>query len=325
LDGETIVVSEGDNTVGRVPLLNIESIVTFGRTGASPALMGACAERNIPILFMRQSGKFLAAVYGEMRGNVLLRKQQYRVSDDDRQSLRIAKNIVIAKISNSRKSLERALRDHAPRLDAEPIENSSEILKGQIISAKTAATSGELRGIEGAAANAYFGVLDNLILQQKSDFFFKTRNRRPPTDNVNALLSFVYSLVNSMYAGALSAVGLDPYVGFFHTDRPGRTSLALDMMEELRAVLADRFVLTLINNREINGKDFIKMPDGAVHMTDDCRKRVIQAWQQRKKEELTHPFLDEKVQWGLVPHCQALLLARYLREDLDEYPPFFWR
>lgn len=325
LDGENVVVYEEKTVVGRVPLHNLEAIVTFGYMGASPALMGACADHNISLTFLAPSGRFLATVTGKIKGNVVLRKKQYILSEDQELSNRIARNFIIGKIYNSRWVVERATRDHALRLDVGRLKNVSGMLQNSIKNVSSCENLDVLRGIEGEAASLYFSVFDDLILQQKEAFYFQGRNKRPPLDNVNALLSFVYSLLSGMCAAALETVGLDPYVGFLHRDRPGRISLALDLMEELRSVLADRFVLSIINKKVVNGSNFKKKENGAVYIEDDARKEVLTAWQSRKYEIITHPFLDEKIEWGMVPHVQASLLARYLRGDLDEYPPFMWK
>lgn len=325
LDGENVVILKDEERLMRMPLHNLEGIVSFGYTGASPALMAACSEKNIALTFLSQNGKFLARVVGEVHGNVILRKTQYRISENETDSLQIAKNIVIGKVYNSRSVLERATRDYPQRVDVEKLKRTSKILLNAIELMRECKSIEELRGLEGAAANRYFGLLDDLILQQKENFQFNGRSKRPPLDNVNAMLSFVYTLLAHNVAGALETVGLDPYVGFMHTDRPGRISLALDLMEELRAVYADRFVLSMINKREINSKGFTQKEDGAVIMDDDTRKAVLKAWQSRKQEEITHPFLNERVEWGMVPYVQAMLLARYIRGDLDEYPPFLWK
>jgi CRISPR-associated protein Cas1 len=325
LDGENIVVlKEGDELV-RVPLHNLEAIVTFGYTGASPALMGACASRGIALSFMTESGRFLAGVLGEVQGNVVLRRTQYRYADDEGRCVRIARAMLSGKIHNGRWVLERATRDHAMRLDVDRLKAASSALADSLRALPSAQSIDSLRGLEGDAATRYFSVLDELVLQGKEDFRFTARSRRPPMDRINALLSFAYSLLANDTAAALSAVGLDPFVGFLHKDKPGRRSLALDLMEELRPVFADRFVLSLINNRQIAAKDFIEKESGAVLMLDESRKSFLSSWQTRKQEVIRHPFLEEKVEWGLVPHVQALLLARYLRGDLDEYPPFLWK
>jgi len=325
LDGETVLIRQNDEVLRRIPLHNLEGIVAFGYTGASPALMGACAEKGISLTFLTSSGRFLANVSGTEKGNVILRKTQYRCSENDMESLSIARNILVGKLHNSRWVLERVIRDHILRIDAEAVKKATQQINNSISLLENAKTSGELFGIEGKAASSYFGVFDELILQNKNHFFFRTRSRRPPLDNVNAMLSFTYTLLEIDIASALYAVGLDPYVGFLHKDRPGRRSLALDILEELRAPLADRFVITLINNRKIDPKGFYQKENGAVLMRDEARKDFLTAWQNRKSEKITHPFLKEKIEWGLVAHAQALLLARTLRGDLDEYPPFMWK
>lgn len=325
LDGENIVVKQKEEEVGRVPLHNIDSIVTFGYTGVSPKLMGHCVENNIAITFLSYSGKFLATVCGESKGNVTLRKEQYRISDNNIQSLKIAKNMITGKLYNSKWVLERAIRDYQLRLDIEKLKTKSSFLSSSIQKTRNTDDMNQLRGIEGEAASVYFSVFDELILQQKDQFIFDKRNRRPPMDNVNALLSFSYTLLTSMCKSALETVGLDAYVGFMHTDRPGRASLALDIMEELRAVMSDRFVLSIINKRIVNASGFYAKENGAIIMDDDTRKTVISAWQAKKQEQIKHPFLDEKIEWGMVPYVQSLLLARYIRGDLDEYPPFLWK
>ena len=325
LDGENVVIYEEKSEIGRVPLHNLEGIVSFGYRGTSPALMGACAERNISLCYLSPQGKFLARVTGQIKGNVVLRQQQYASSKEERKSLEIAKNCIIGKVHNSRWVLERAIRDHSMQIDTEKVKIASEYLKNSLSMIRYSESKEQLRGYEGEAASIYFGVFDELILQQKKDFSFRGRNKRPPRDNVNALLSFVYTLLSNTITSALETVGLDPYVGYLHTDRPGRASLAQDMIEELRAVLADRFVLSLINKKIVSGKNFLKKENGAVLMDDDLRKRVLTEWQNKKKEMITHPFLKEKVEWGMVPSVQAMLLARYLRGDLDGYPVFLWK
>lgn len=325
LEGENVVVLEEQQEIGRVPLHNLDSIITFGYTGASPALMGECAQRNIDLTFMSGHGRFLARVTGEVKGNVILRKQQYRVSESKEERLKIAKNFVLGKLYNSRWVLERAVRDYPMRLDCERIKTQSRRIAESMKTVRQCEDAAALLGVEGEAATLYFSVFNQLILQQQEDFVFQGRNKRPPLDYVNALLSFSYSLLAGMCASALEGVGLDSYVGFYHTDRPGRISLALDLMEELRSVMADRFVLTLINRKMVTKNDFIKKENGAVILTDTGRKTVLSAWQTKKQDSIRHPFLEEKLEWGMVPHAQALLLARYLRGDLEEYPPFFWK
>lgn len=325
LDGENVVVIDGDREIGRVPLHNLEGIVSFGYRGTSPALMGACAEKNISLCYLTPQGRFLARVTGRIKGNVLLRERQYKSSMDEQESLEIAKNCIFGKVYNCRWVLERAIRDHGMQIDKEKVKNASLKLKQALMLIREARSKEQLRGYEGEAASIYFGAFGELILQQKKDFAFSGRNRRPPMDNTNALLSFSYTLLTNTMASALETVGIDPYVGYLHTERPGRVSLALDMIEELRPVIADRFVLSLINKRMIQGKAFKKKENGAVIMSDDARKLVLTEWQNKKKETLMHPFLQEKVEWGMIPFAQAMLLARYLRGDLDGYPPFLWK
>lgn len=325
LDGENIVVLDKEREIGRLPLHNLEGIVSFGYRGTSPALMGACAERNISLCFVSPSGRFLARVTGSVKGNVVLRDKQYRTCMDEAASLEIAKNCITGKVHNARWVLERAVRDHGMQIDVEKVKRASLFLKDAALRIRTSESKDRLRGYEGEAASVYFGVFDELILQQKKDFAFSGRNKRPPTDNMNAMLSFVYTLLTNNIAAALETVGLDPYVGVFHTERPGRVSLALDLIEELRPVLADRFVLSMVNKKIVQRGDFLKKENGAVLMKEDARRRFLTEWQNRKKETLTHPYLQEKVEWGMVPYVQAMLLARYLRGDLDAYPPFLWK
>lgn len=325
LEGENVVVYCEEEVIGRVPLHNLESIITYGYTGASPALLGSCARRNIPVCFCSTSGKLLARVTGPRQGNVLLRREQYRVADNEVKCLEIARNMIIGKVFNSRWVIERTIRDHGLVVNQERLQVISKQLQQSLGEIKSCADLETLRGYEGEAANRYFSVFNEMILQQKEEFEFCGRTRRPPLDKVNALLSFTYSLLTSMCAGALEMVGLDPYVGYLHTDRPGRQSLALDLVEEFRSVYADRFVLTIINKKMINGDDLQQMADGAVILTDEGRRKLFTAWQDKKKQTIIHPFLDEKVEWGMLPYVQALLLSRYIRGDLDAYPPFLWK
>lgn len=325
LDGENIVILDKDQEMGRIPLHNLEAVVSFGYRGVSPALMGACAKRNLSLCFMTPQGQFLARVTGSVRGNVLLRKKQYEMSNDSDSSLGISKNFILGKVYNSRWVLERATRDHGLQINVGAVKQASGYLQQSLAYIQECREISQLRGYEGEAASIYFGAFNELILQQKKDFAFAGRNKRPPLDNVNAMLSFVYTLLTNMIASALETVGLDPYVGFMHTDRPGRVSLALDLIEELRPVLADRFVITMINKKMVTGRDFSQKEDGAVTMNDKSRKLLLTEWQNKKKEVITHPFLGEKVEWGMIPFVQSMLLARYLRGDMDEYPPFFWK
>ncbi|OLN22427.1 subtype I-C CRISPR-associated endonuclease Cas1 [Domibacillus antri] len=325
LDGDNVLVLKERETLGRLPLHNLESIVAFGYTGASPALMGYCAERNIAITFMTMNGRFLARVIGQSRGNVVLRKKQYRISDNDQLSARIARNFILGKVYNHKWMLERTTRDYPMRVDVPLFKQASAQLSLIMKDIRECEDLERLRGLEGQAALCYNRLFDHMILQQKEHFQYRNRTRRPPLDNVNAMLSFAYTLLAKDNAAALEGVGLDAYVGFLHRDRPGRISLALDVMEEMRGVYADRFVLSLINKKVVNERHFIQKENGAVIMTDEGRKTFLAAWQKRKQETITHLFLGEKIMWGLVPHVQALLLARHLRRDLDEYPPFLWK
>lgn len=274
---------------------------------------------------MSRSGKFLARAEGAISGNVYLRREQFRIADDEARSLSVAKNFIIGKLFNSRYVIERAVRDHSLQVDVDKLKNRSDLLSQAIVKCQNVSDIDTLRGIEGESAQLYFSVFDEFILQQKDEFRFVTRSKRPPLDNVNALLSFSYSVATGMCTSALETVGLDPYVGFMHTDRPGRRSLALDLVEEFRAIMCDRFVISLINKRIINYGDFEKREDGAVLLSGEGRKVFLTHWQNRKQDIVMHPFLKEKVEWGLLPYIQALLLSRYIRGDLDEYPMLLWR
>lgn len=325
LDGENVLANRDKQVIARYPLHTLQNIVSFSYSGASPALMGACAQRQIGLAFCSPMGKFLARVCGEGNGNVLLRRSQYRIADDPAQCCLISRTMIFGKLYNARWSIERTRRDHALRVDGEKLAAASGEIREMLPKVKTVTDPDELRGLEGVAAAAYFRVFDEMILGDKDTFCFHGRSRRPPMDAVNAMLSFAYSLLAHDCASALESVGLDSYVGFLHRDRPGRTSLALDLMEELRPCMADRFVLTLINNRQVKASDFVYMDSGAVLLSDDGRKSFLKSWQEKKKEQLTHPYLGEKLPWGMIPYTQALLLSRYLRGDLDAYPPFLWK
>ena len=325
LEGENVLANRDGEVVARYPLHTLQTIVSFSYSGASPALMVACAEKGIGLAFCTPRGRFLARVCGESNGNVLLRREQYRIADDPHRSCAVARDMIFGKLSNSGASIQRTLRDHAPRVQNCGLEDAASQIRQLLPQVLAAADLEALRGLEGVGASAYFGVLDHMLLNRKEDFYFRGRNRRPPLDRVNAMLSFAYSLLAHDCASALESVGLDAYVGFLHRDRPGRESLALDLMEELRPCMADRFVLTLVNNRMIRPEDFQTQDSGAVLLTDDGRKKFLKAWQERKRDTLTHPYLNEKMSWGLIPYVQALLLARYLRGDLDAYPPFLWK
>lgn len=320
-DGENVVVREGEEDRFRIPVHNLESVVCYGHQGASPALMQLCAERDIALVFMTENGRFLARVEGETSGNVLLRRHQYRLADSPSGSLNYARCCIFGKVANARHVLQRAQRDHGGE-GMEDVQGAIDKMALQLARLSRADDLDQLRGVEGEAARTYFSVFDRLILAQKEDFRFDGRNRYPPRDRVNALLSFLYALLTSDVRSALETVGLDPAVGFLHRDRPGRPGLALDLMEELRPYLADRLALTLINLKQVSGKGFDTRQPDSVRMDDETRKAVLSAWQTRKREEVTHPYLKEKIAVGLIPHVQALLMARTIRGDLDAYPAF---
>lgn len=321
-DGENIVIRVGDEEKFRLPAHNLEGIVAFGYMGASPSLMQLCMERGIGLSFLTEHGRFMGRVSGTVKGNVLLRRKQYRTADNPEEANALARLFVAGKIANCRSVLHRAMRDHEGNIDLGMLDKAIELLGNRQRQAFRSSDADELRGIEGDAAQTYFGVLDQLILCQKEDFYIRGRNRRPPLDNVNAMLSFFYTLLAHEVSSALETVGLDPYVGFLHTDRPGRASLALDMMEEFRPYMVDRFVLSLINRRQVNRNGFKALETGGVLMTEETRKEALTAWQKRKQEEIQHPFLDIRIPVGLLPYAQAMLLARYMRGDIDDYPVF---
>lgn len=324
-DGETVLVRVEGETKLRVPIHTLGSVVCFGQVSCSPPLMGLCAERNVAISFLTENGRFWARVQGPVSGNVLLRREQYRRTDDLGSAAQIARAVVVAKVANCRTVLMRAARDRPGQSAATEVLAAAGRLATMLSSLDAPHPLDTVRGIEGDAARCYFSVFDHLVLYQKEDFSFKDRNRRPPLDNMNALLSFLYTLLVHDVRSALETVGLDPAVGFLHRDRPGRPGLALDIMEEFRPFLADRLALSLVNLQQIRGTGFAKSETGAINMDNDTRKKVLVAYQERKREEIQHPFLNEKVAIGLLPYVQALLLARHLRGDLDGYPPFLWK
>lgn len=327
-DGANIVVEVDGQERGRAPIHMIGSLVCFGHTGASPALMAACAEAGVALSFLTPNGKFLARIEGPRTGNVLLRRAQYRAADDPARAVPVVRGIVAAKAANQRTVVRRALRDHGASMDdtARAALAEADLRLGDAArrAAHTQAVD-SLRGIEGEAANVYFGIFSCLLRVDDDAFRFRVRSRRPALDRINALLNFLYAMLGHDCRSALESVGLDPQVGLLHADRPGRASLALDLMEEFRPAFADRLALSLINRRQLAAHDFVLEEGGAVTLRDDARKAVLVAWQERKKEELRHPFLGETVTIGLVPHIQAQLLARHLRGDLDGYPPFVWK
>ncbi|HPC82470.1 MAG TPA: type I-C CRISPR-associated endonuclease Cas1c [Thermoanaerobaculaceae bacterium] len=324
-EGETVVVRVEQEDRLRLPVHLLEGIVCFGRVSASPQLMAACSERGVSISFLSEHGRFLARVVGPVSGNVLLRREQYRRADAAEYSAFVAQAMVTAKVANCRTVLQRALRDHGGGAADGPVGGAVDDLARVLERLEGPMDLESVRGAEGDAARTDFAVFDHLIVAQKDAFFFRERTRRPPLDNVNALLSFVYTLLTHDARSALEAVGLDPQVGFLHRDRPGRPSLALDLIEEFRPFLADRLVLSLINRRQVQAAGFVRSETGGVTMDDDTRKAVLVAYQERKNEELKHPFLGEDTTVGMLVHLQALMLARLLRDDLDGYPAFVWR
>lgn len=324
-DGENLVVVVKKQERLRVPIHLLQGVVCFGRIGCSPFVMGFCGQRRVSLAFLTESGRFLARVEGATSGNVLLRRAQYRYAADKDCAAAVARSIVIGKVANSRSALLRTARDRPDNPGADAVRKATDSL-GQILEQLAAPMPLEVvRGKEGEAARIYFSVFDHLITGEKELFFFRARSRRPPKDNVNALLSFLYAILLQDVRSACEATGLDPQVGYLHCDRPGRPGLALDLMEEFRPMLADRVALSLINRRQITSKGFDKTESGAVRMNDATRKAVLVAYQNRKNETLTHPFLGDKMTIGLLPHAQARLLARHLRGDLDAYPPFTWK
>ena len=324
-EGETVLVRVEKETRLRVPVHTLGSIVCFGQVSVSPFLMGLCGQNNVTMAFLTENGRFLARVHGPVSGNVLLRREQYRRADDSDTSATLARAFVAAKIANGRNVLLRQMRDRPNDSNRPSLERASGRMAESLQALQQPIDLDSVRGIEGDAAGSYFEVFDHLITGDKRNFFFQQRNRRPPLDNVNAILSFLYTLLAHDVDSALEGVGLDPAVGFLHRDRPGRKGLALDIMEEFRPYLADRLALSLINRQQIKAKGFRTTESGAVAMDDATRKEVLIAWQKRKQEEITHPFLNERIPIGLLPHVQAMLMARCLRGDLDGYPPFFWK
>ena len=324
-EGETLAVKVDSELRLRIPALTLEGLVCWGRVSCSPPVLGLCSEHGIGVSFLSEQGRFIARVTGPISGNVLLRRQQYRIADNAEAALPIVQNIVAAKVANSRVVLLRAARETTDAHKQTALSEAAARLSWIGLDASRAASIDAVRGQEGLAGQVYFGAFDGMIGNPQDAFRFTGRSRRPPLDRVNALLSFTYALLRHDIASALETVGLDPAVGFLHTDRPGRPSLALDLMEELRSVLADRLVLTLVNRRQLSCEDFIEADGGGIEMKEDARKLVVSTWQEKKRDELEHPFLKERVPFGLVPYVQALLLARHLRGGLDAYPAFFWR
>ncbi|OUO94106.1 type I-C CRISPR-associated endonuclease Cas1c [Cloacibacillus sp. An23] len=324
-NGNIVVNVDGEEKAS-FPAINFGSILCFGRVNATPPLMGFCADNGVSLSFFKENGRFLARVQGPVHGNVLLRRAQYRLADDEKASAEIARDVLIGKLANTRTVLRRFLRDHPQEGEAaEKFRSALSVTEALAPQLKAAKDTEELRGYEGTAARAYFDAFDGMILHQKEHFKFTERTRRPPRDAVNAMLSYIYSILASEAASALEGAGLDPAVGFLHKDRPGRPSLALDLMEEFRTWLADRLVLSMINMKQVKPEDFRTSESGAVEMDGGAKKKLIAEWQSRKQDEITHPYTGEKMPIGMVPHMQAMLLARRIRGDMREYPPFVWK
>jgi len=324
-DGKTIAVKVGSELRLRVPIHTLEGLVCWGRVSCSPPVLDLCCENGVGVSFRSEQGRFIARVTGSVSGNVFLRRQQYRAADDPNVALAVARNIITAKVANSRVVLLRSAREASDSALQAVLRETANRLSWIGLDAARAASIDEARGQEGVAGQAYFSVFDQMVCGDRESFKFAGRSRRPPLDRINALLSFAYALLRHDLTSALESVGLDPAVGYLHTDRPGRPGLALDLMEEMRSILADRLVLTLINRRQVQPSQFSEQDGGGIVMEEAARKAVIAAWQTRKQNEVEHPFLKERVPIGLIPYIQALLLARYLRGGLDAYPPLFWR
>jgi CRISPR-associated protein Cas1 len=323
-DGETVAVRIEGEIALRLPLHTLESIVCFGNVGCSPFLMGACGERKVGLSFLTENGRFMARIQGQTTGNVLLRREQYRRADDPEFSAQVATACVLGKVANCRTVLLRTLRDHGDKIDASAVQGAIDHLGASLRRLQRGLSLEEIRGVEGDAAHVYFGVFDHLIVRDKAHFFMRQRSRRPPLDRINCLLSFLYTLLAGDVRSALESVGLDPAVGYLHRDRPGRAGLALDLMEEFRP-MADRLAISLVNLGQLQRDDFVFSDGGAVRMSDEARKTLLVAYQKRKQDEMTHPFVEEKMSLGLFQHIQALLFARYLRGELDGYPPVIWK
>ncbi len=325
-DGECVLIRVDQTDKARIPIHTLGGIVCFGNVGVSPYLLGHCAEHGVVVSFLSENGRFLARVQGPVSGNVLLRRAQYRWADDPQRSAAIARSVVIGKVANSRNVLLRAARDHGDDGRGEILRDSAVRLADCLRRLSRVELSlDEIRGIEGEAGAAYFSVFDALVTSEEDAFRFRGRNRRPPLDPLNCLLSFLYTLLVHDIRGAIECVGLDPAVGFLHRDRPGRPGLALDMLEEFRSVVADRLAVSLINLGQVKPAGFKRLESGAVIMEEETRKEVIVAYQKRKQEVVEHPFLKEKMPVGLLWHIQALLMARHVRGELDGYPPYIRR
>ena len=319
LDGENVVLSEKGKEIVRLPFANLDSIYCFNYLGCSPALMGKCAEESVALCFLSPQGRFLARVTGKTKGNVYLRKQQIVRFEDEKVRLYLIRAILTAKIKNTRNLLLRSRRDNADSDMYVPITHCLDILSSNLKKISDEEDIDRLRGLEGESAKSYFEVFDSLILQQREHFRMFMRSKRPPLDRINAVLSFLYTICTNDIASALECVGLDPYIGVYHTLRPGRVSLACDIVEEFRAII-ERMVISAINLSIINKDDFTQQIGGAIYLNDDGRKKIIALWQEKKRESSVHPFLKEKVQFGLFPYVQANLMAKFIRKEIDEYP-----
>jgi len=323
-DGQNVVITDDGLQIGRYPIHILNDIICFSYLGMSPALMRLCSENNVGISFLTPQGKFCGRVVGKENGNVILRRKQYKMADSET-SADFVRNIIYAKGLNSKRILRRCILDHGNKVNTKKLEEKTMEIDNCLEKIKVADNKDTIRGYEGVIAKTYFDCFDELILQQKTDFYFNERNKRPPEDNVNSMLSLLYTFLAHDVGAALSAVGIDSYVGFMHTDRPGRMSMALDVMEELRGFVVDRTVLSMINLKIIGKSDFEEKESGAVLIKESGKKKIIEYWQKRKQTEILHPYLKEKVKIGLLPHVQSMLLNSYIRGDLEAYPPFIIR
>jgi CRISPR-associated protein Cas1 len=323
--GQTLQIRQKQQTLLSVPIHTIEGLVCFGRISVTPPAMAFCAENDVAVTFLSTHGRFLSRLVGPTSGNVQLRRQQYEASARPGLTRAIAAGIVTAKVANARTVLLRAARESSDAASADRLRSEADAMAPLLQQLPLAPDTDVIRGIEGEGAQHYFRAFDDLLTAPQPEMRFTGRSRRPPMDNVNAVLSLLYTLLMHDCRSACETVGLDPQVGFLHRDRPGRCSLALDLMEALRAPLVDRLTASLINRRQLQPRDFTADPAGGVSLTDKGRKTLLTAYQKRKQDSLTHPFLSEKTTLGIVPFIQAQLMARFLRGDLDAYPAFFWK
>lgn len=324
-EGETIVIQKDREKVLQVPIHNIEGIVFLTPATVTPQVLELCSSSKVHVSFISHNAEFLVRIQNPVSGNIALRKDQFKLAADSIESLRLAKYFCAGKIFNSRIVLLRLVRDHGDDINKESVNKVIAELGKSARRVLYCVTMSELLGVEGDAAKLYFSVFNELILRKEEGFIFQGRSRRPPLDEVNALLSFFYVMLVHEVESALETVGLDAQMGFYHQSRSGRSSLALDMMEELRAYMVDRFVISIINNKQVCKSDFHVKENGAVLIRDEARSKILQQWQKRKNDIIEHPFLKEKIEVGLIPYAQALLLARFMRGDIDDYPPFLMR